>query len=119
LEVAKAVVAVPAGATTAAYFDLTNDGSTPDRLVEVRADTGPAEVHRTVQDGERMSMEPVSELVIDGGEVVSFEPGGLHIMLLEVGALESGDMVTITLEFESAEELEFEARVVPYSEIEP
>ena len=66
-----------------------------------------------------MSMEPTPEVLVGGGEVITFAPGGLHVMLFEVGVLEPGRMVTITLEFDSAGDLEFEARVVPYSEIEP
>jgi len=119
LQVEKAVVAVPAGAATAAYFVLTNNGIDSDRLVGVRSEVGTAEVHRSFVDGDRMSMEPTPELLVGGGEVIRFEPGGLHVMLLDVGTLEPGRIVAITLEFESAGELQFEARVVPYSEIEP
>ena len=119
LQVEQAVVAVPAGPATAAYFVLTNNGIDSDRLVGVRSEVGTAEVHRSFADGDRMSMVPTPEVLVGGGEVIIFAPGGLHVMLFEVGALEPGRMVTITLEFDSAGDLEFEARVVPYSEIEP
>ena len=119
LQVDEAVVAVPAGPVTAAYFVLTNHEADSDRLVGVRSGTGNAELHRSFVDGDRMSMEPIAEMIVGGGAVIRFAPGGFHVMLFEVDALEPGQMVPITLEFENAGDLEFEARVVPYSEIEP
>lgn len=119
LQVDEAVVAVPAGPVTAAYFVLTNHEADSDRLVGVRSEAGDAELHRSFADGDRMSMEPIAEMIVGGGEVIRFAPGGLHVMMFGVGALERGQVVSITLVFESYGDLEFEARVVPYSEIEP
>ena len=119
LQVDEAVVAVPAGPVTAAYFVLTNHEADSDRLVGVRSEAGDAELHRSFVDGDRMSMEPIAVMIVGGGEVIRFAPGGFHVMLFEVEALEQGQMVPITLEFEDSGDLEFMARVVPYSEIEP
>ncbi len=119
IEVRDAVIAVPAGPATAMYFEITNTGEGPDRLVGVQSEIGIAEVHRSYFDGELMHMEPVPEVIIGGGEVVVFAPGGLHIMLLEVAALEAGQTATVTLEFEVVGKIEVKGRVVPYAEIAP
>jgi copper(I)-binding protein len=119
IEVRDAVIAVPAGPATAMYFEITNTGEAPDRLVGVQSEVGIAEVHRSFFEGGLMHMEPVPEVIIGGGEVILFAPGGLHIMLIEVAELEAGHTATVTLEFETAGNIEVEGRVVPYAEIVP
>lgn len=51
-----------------------------------------------------MVMQELTDgLVLTGGETVTFEPGGYHVMLLDlVGPLEVGDEVELTLEFAEA-----------------
>ena len=52
-----------------------------------------------------MAMRPISSLELPAGETVALEPGGYHIMLLElVAPLEAGDTVEVTLTFERAGE---------------
>lgn len=49
-------------------------------------------------------------LELPAGEEVSLEPGGYHIMLLELGQpITEGDTIPVTLEFENAGEVEVEA----------
>ena len=119
IEVRDAVIAVPAGSATAMYFEITNTGEAPDRLVGVQSEIAIAEVHRSFFEGELMHMEPVPEVIIGGGEVLVFAPGGLHIMLFEVAELEAGHTAAVTLEFETAGKIEVEGLVVPYAEIAP
>ena len=119
IEVRDAVIAVPAGPATAMYFEITNTGEAPDRLVGVQSEIGIAEVHRSFFEGELMHMEPVPEVIIGGGEVAVFAPGGLHIMLFGVAELEAGHTAAVTLEFETAGRIEVEGLVVPYAEIAP
>ena len=65
-----------------------------------------------MEDGEmEMDMSDVMEMVevgridLPAGETVSLEPGGLHIMMLELPApLENGDTFDLTLDFETAED---------------
>jgi copper(I)-binding protein len=53
--------------------------------------------------GGMMTMQPVDRVELPAGETVALEPGGYHIMLLDLAApLEAGTTVTITLEFERA-----------------
>lgn len=50
-----------------------------------------------------MTMTPVDRIELPAGETVSLEPGGHHVMLLELAApLETGSTVTLTLSFERA-----------------
>lgn len=50
-----------------------------------------------------MEMAPMDELALPSGEVVVLEPGGYHLMLLDLAApLESGTEIEVTLELEQA-----------------
>lgn len=65
-----------------------------------------------MEDGEmEMDMSDVMEMVevgrieLPAGETVSLEPGGLHIMMLDLPApLENGDTFDLTLDFETADD---------------
>ena len=54
--------------------------------------------------GQMTTMRELSDgLALSGGETVSFEPGGYHVMLPELtGPLEVGDEFELTLEFANA-----------------
>jgi len=91
---------MPGGAdVTAGYMTVRNRGANRVRLLEVEStDFSRASMHRTVREGERMRMEPISELVVPPGEKRTFEPGGLHVMLHEQRLdFHEGDRVELTL----------------------
>ena len=119
MSVRGAVVAEPAGPVTAAYFEIENTSETGDRLIGVSADVARAEIHRSFSEGGTMHMEAMVFVDVGGGEVVMFQPGGLHVMLFDVSDLQAGDTVNITLEFQEAGLVEVEAPVRPYSELLP
>ena len=53
--------------------------------------------------GGAMTMQQVESIPLPAGETVRLEPGGYHIMLLElVEPLEEGQTFDLTLEFESS-----------------
>lgn len=55
---------------------------------------------------EGMTMQPVSAIDVPAGETVVLEPGGYHVMLLElVEPLEEGQTFDLTLTFEQAGEI--------------
>lgn len=112
IEVSNARVWVPAGPTTAAYFDVTNHGPGDDTLVGVECDVARAMVHRTTMQDGQMAMHPAGRVVVPVGETVSFVPGGLHIMLMDVAPLAEGDTVELRLDFERAGTVTVEAPVV-------
>lgn len=121
----------------AVYMELSNGGDAADELVSASVDAsvaGKVELHETVEMGEMgeepmdssmasesmgsdsaapmMEMRPVEGIEVPAGGSVALEPGGFHIMLLELAApLEVGDKVEVTLTFAEAGEQVVEAEV--------
>ncbi len=53
-----------------------------------------------------MSMQEVEAIELGAGQTVNLEPGGFHIMLLDLAEpLEVGDTFDVTLDFETADDL--------------
>lgn len=98
--------AAPAGRPmSAAYLTLCNAGEAPDRLLRVSTDAaGAAELHESRRgDSGVTSMTPVDGLALAPDEAVALAPGGAHIMLVGLTrAVEAGDTIALTLEFENA-----------------
>ena len=88
---------------TAAYMKIMNRGTETDRLVRASTSVaGKTELHTTVRDGEVMRMREMKSVELKPGQAVTFAPGGMHMMLLEVEPLSAGKTFTLTLEFEKA-----------------
>lgn len=98
--------AAPAGRPmSAAYLTLCNAGDAPDRLLRVSTEAaGAAELHESRRDASGVaSMSPVDGLALAPDEAVALAPGGAHIMLIGMTrAVEAGDTIALTLEFENA-----------------
>lgn len=106
--------AVPAGSVGAVYLEIHNPTKEPQRLTAARfEDAVSTELHETVQDGDIMRMLPLEEgVLLEAGETAVFEPGGKHIMLMDLHRdMEIGAGETITLVFESGTELEVAVEV--------
>lgn len=57
-----------------------------------------------------MGMKEVESIEIPAGESVTLEPGGFHIMLMDLkGQIEAGDTIPVTLTFEKAGTVEVDA----------
>jgi len=64
------------------------------------------------EGGEMMTMKEVEEIAVPAGETVVLEPGGYHVMLIDlVDPLVVGDKIEITLVFAEAGEVVVEAEV--------
>lgn len=114
LEIDDPRIPQPAGENGALYMVVRNHGSADDRLVAASTDVAATvELHETVMEGDTMTMRPVDGYDVPAGGEVALERGGKHIMLLGVDALEVGDVVAVTLEFEKAGSVVIEAEVVP------
>lgn len=115
LEVTDVRIGEPTGPNAALYLTVTDNSDLGDVLdgasTEVAASV---ELHETIEgDDGTMGMQPVdAQLEIAPGRTVRLEPGGLHLMLVDVDRLEVGDTVTVTLEWQTAGDLEVEAVVV-------
>ncbi len=66
----------------------------------------------TTMGGGMMTMREVDRIEVPAGETVVFEPGGYHVMLLDLAEpLEVGDTVEVTLTFERAGDVVVTAEV--------
>ena len=97
-------------AAAAVYMVLSNTGTTDDALVGASVPTevaAAAEIHETsMGDGGMMRMGEVAEIVVPAGGEVALEPGGYHVMVLDlVAPLVEGDEVPVTLSFASGAEV--------------
>lgn len=102
-----------AATNSAVYLLLENRGPEADRLLGGATSVARAlEIHESrVEDGV-MRMRPVEGVDLPPGETVAFQPGGLHIMLVDLQRpLRDGDAVSLTLRFMHAAPLEVSAEV--------
>lgn len=118
IQITESVIAEPASSVTALYFDVRNPGEA-DRLIGARTDIASASIHRSYLEDNQMHMESISGVDIESGETVSFEPGGYHVMLMEVEPVGAGQTVIVILEFEKAGDIEIAATVKQYADIAP
>jgi periplasmic copper chaperone A len=89
------------------YFELHNHGSTPDELTSVSSDVADAvEIHESKMEGDVMKMEMMTSLPIDAYADMTFEPGGLHVMLVNLHKeLKLDDEFEIVLHFKTHEDI--------------
>ena len=106
----------PQAKVAGGFLAIRNDGEAPDRLVAVATErAGKTELHLTsIEDGV-MRMRPVEGgIEIAPGETVTFEPGGLHVMFLEIEKpFAEGERVSAVLQFEQSGEVTVEFAVGP------
>jgi copper(I)-binding protein len=104
----------PGLSVAAGYFDVVNRTTTPIELVGARSDVARSiEMHTESHAGETMQMRQLESVVLAPEQVVSFSPGGTHLMLLGIGEVTSG-AVPITLRFSdgSQQTVSFEVRTL-------
>ena len=79
---------IPPGAqVSAAYGMLMNHGDQTVTLLTVSSDiSGTAEMHEVIADGDQRRMTELESIDIAPHETLIFEPGGRHIMLLNIAA---------------------------------
>ncbi|MGQ0430488.1 MAG: copper chaperone PCu(A)C [Gammaproteobacteria bacterium] len=94
----------PGAATGAVYFRLHNGSAKSDRLLKLKTSVAAsAEVHRTEIVEGMARMREVSVLHVAPGERLTFEPGGLHVMLMGLKKpLRDGQVFELELLFEVA-----------------
>jgi periplasmic copper chaperone A len=107
--------ATPEGARVAAgYVVLKNGGAQADRLVAATAEiAGRTEIHEmAVDDKGVMTMRPVEGVEIPAGGEVALEPGGYHIMFMDLQQTRGeGESFKGSLTFENAGTVEVEFSV--------
>jgi copper(I)-binding protein len=107
------VRATPPGATTAAAY-LTITSAAADRLLGAATSAARGvEIHAHVTEGGLHRMVRLAELTLPTEEAVRLEPGGLHLMLVDLATpLAAGTTVALSLRFANAATLELEVPVV-------
>jgi len=108
--------ATPKGAATGAgYLTITNKGAAPDTVSCVSDDASvQCQIHSMTMEGGVMKMRPAEGgLEIKPGETVTLQPGGYHIMFVNLKhPLEPGQSVKATLKFEHAGTVDVEYPIV-------
>lgn len=102
------------GQNSAVYFVVKNSTSADEKIVGVGGDAAKMiQTHETMLDADSVaSMHHMPEIAVPAGGSIDFEPGGLHVMLMNLNAdLKPGDLVTITLHFENHPDMLVEAEV--------
>lgn len=99
---------------TGSFGVITNDSDEPIHITGVAVDVaGMSQLHETVTvDGVTQMQEMADGFVIEPGEDYVLEPGGHHLMFMDLTEeLVAGDVLTVTLEQESGEDLTFESEI--------
>lgn len=116
VHVDRATIDWPANPSVAAVrMVVRNDTASDDTLVAVSSPAAEhATIHRTDTDEQgRSTMTAAPELPVPARSEVTFDPGGLHVMLTGITEdLEVGDDVDLTLTFDRAGTVEASAVVV-------
>jgi copper(I)-binding protein len=105
---------VPPGAmATAAFMVLKNAGAKDVKLVKAENNASKVtELHTHLNEGGVMKMRRVPAIEIKAGGEATLQPGGLHIMLIDLkGPMKDGDKVAITLGFDDGSSKQIEAPV--------
>jgi copper(I)-binding protein len=102
------------GQPAAGYMTITAPSGGADALIGASSPVAAAvEIHETSTDASgMMGMRPVDRVELPSGSPVALEPGGYHLMLMNLnGDLEAGDTVDLVLEFENAGEVTIRAAI--------
>jgi copper(I)-binding protein len=108
---------MPGQKVSGAYMQIRSDADA--RLVSASSTAVPrVEVHEMKMDGDVMRMREVKAIELPKGKTVSLEPGGFHIMLMNLPKpIAAGEVIPLTLVVESdgkrqTVEVKAEARAV-------
>jgi hypothetical protein len=111
VEISNARLVLPAvkGNPGALYFDIVNAG---DEFVAMRAvsvtGSGEAMMHQTIDEGGTTRMAALPTLTLNKGEPVNFEPGGKHVMVMDIEeTLTAGDTTEATITFAGGDKQSF------------
>jgi periplasmic copper chaperone A len=115
LAVEKAEYRPPLGVTGigVAYFSVTSDRT--DKIIGLSSPQADrVEIHATVTDGAQMSMKRLDSVDLPAGQLVIFEPRGMHLMVFGPRPLAAGATFPIQIELESgrSETVEFHPALI-------
>lgn len=103
------------GPNGALFLEIENDSPDLDSLIGASTDQERCdhmELHTHKHDNGKMMMRQVSSIEVPSQSKVELKPGGLHIMLMGLKKpLQEGDIVPVSLTFESGKVLKLQAPV--------
>ena len=101
--------------TGVAYLSITNKGPHQDTLIAASTPAAArVEFHRTSFEAGMARMRPAGDLVVEPNATVTAEPGGLHLMLVDLKSpLVAGTSVPLVLQFKSAGSITVQLTVEP------
>ena len=110
---ARLVLAPVSGNPAAVYFDAAYNGERGISITGAEvAGASSATVHAMMEYNFEMTMAEAGPIAIRGGESQTFEPGGLHVMVMELDeAVKAGDSVEVTLKIVGGKTHVFKAPV--------
>ncbi len=115
LEIENATVRLlpPGVPNTSAYFMLKNNGKESVSIVSASSTVArKVELHAHIMEGEVMSMVKQSEVEVEAGQSVHFQPGGLHLMMFGLQrSLKKDEVIDIQIVTSKGENLTFSAIV--------
>ena len=117
-EILDARIGAPTGPNAALYFTATG-GDEDDRLLGARSTAASeVQIHQTTNDKDgTVGMRRVEGLDLPAGGTLMLEPGGFHMMLIDVERVGPGDEVDVTLVWENGGEWTIPAEVVDAADI--
>lgn len=110
---ARLVLAPVSGNPAAVYFDAAYNGERGISITGAEvAGAASATVHAMMEYNFEMTMAEAGPIAIRGGESQTFEPGGLHVMAMELDeSVKVGDTVEVTLKIVGGKTHKFDAEV--------
>lgn len=104
---------LPGKSLSAGYFSLHNKGTTQIALVSVSSNNfGTVELHTHQMVDGMMQMTEIDQIVVEPGQQVHLQPGGLHLMLFRpVQKINLGQQVHLRLQWSDGTSQEVQASV--------
>ena len=108
---------LPGRTAAIAYFEIENRSGKPISIAGISSPQfASSTIHETTLIDGVSSMRAVEQVSVERNSSVSFEPGGLHVMLMKpVGELIDDTIVTLEIHYDQAGLLIIEARARPRS----
>ena len=106
---ARLMLPAVAGNPGAVYFDIANSGER-DRMIRAASVDGAGNTMMHVT--EPTGMQETLQVMVKAGETVKFEPGGLHVMAMELAdTVAAGGQADVTVTFVGGDKITFPAEV--------
>ena len=98
---------------TGAYMEITNTSNAICEIIQVSSPkVGRVEIHQTKHDNGTMRMRKIDSLKLRPGEQIILQPGGLHLMLMDLADdLKAGDILMLLLHFSDGTKQQVESSV--------